>query len=242
MDHDDLIPPNALQNLLTTAEKFNTDMVRGRMRMIADNFAINELSGQTKQIKARLFENPISDFYRYARGKNKTWCYIWQCLFRKSAISHVKFVESLRAGREDNLFMYEVIAAIKSYVQIDSVVAFHRHSKSSIMLSGYKPVQIRMFDIAIPYVYAKYSQNIDKRLVWWVYHKESYGVYRFLVRNSIRSDQQSLIQLAREIFVKYKDTPALSEIMKCWGVRQKFFFWLFMREQYWILRFSRIFM
>lgn len=112
------------------------------------------------------------------------------------------------------------------------------------MLSGYKPVQIKMFDTAIPYVYQKYAtaQNVDKRLLWWVYHKESYGVYRFLVRNTIRSGQQDLILLAREIFLKYKNTPAFSEIRKRWGFRHKFFFWLFMNEQYKILRIARIFM
>lgn len=244
IDHDDLIPADTLRNLLAAAVKFNADMSRGRMMMIPENFELIGLPEQTGEPRSRIFENPLTNFYRHARGKNSTWCYIWQCLFRRSAIRNIRFVESLRSGREDNLFMYEVIANIKNYVQIDSVVACHRRSKSSVMLSGYKPVQIKMFDTAIPYVYQKYATDlsIDKRLLWWVYHKESYGVYRFLVRNTIRSGQQSLILLAREIFLKYKDTPAFHEIRKRWSFSHKFFFWLFMNEQYRILRISRIFM
>jgi glycosyltransferase involved in cell wall biosynthesis len=244
IDHDDLIPANALHNLFFAATNFNADMVRGRMMMIAEDFELSELPDQQVQPRAHLFKNPLTDFYRYARGKNKTWCYIWQCLFRHSAVENIRFVESLRSGREDNLFMYEAVASIRNFVQLDSVVACHRRSKSSVMLRGYKPVQIKMFDTAIPYVYQKYGavQNIDKRLLWWVYHKESYGVYRFLIRNTIRSNQQNLILLAREILLKYKNTPALTEIKKRWGFRQKLFFWFFMNEHYKFLRIFRIFM
>lgn len=245
IDHDDLIPPDALQHLLTAAEKFNADMSRGRMMMIADDFVLSELPKQHEQSKkTHFFSNPVTDYYRHARGRYKTWCYIWQCLFRHTAIKNIRFVEALRSGREDNLFTYEVIAKIKNFVQIESIVACHRHSKSSIMLSGYKPVQIKMFDTAIPYVYRKYALDptIDKRLLWWVYHKESYGAYRFLIRNTIRSNQQNLILLAREILLKYENTPEFAEIKKRWSVRQKMFFRLFINEHYQLLRFFRIFM
>jgi glycosyltransferase involved in cell wall biosynthesis len=245
IDHDDLIPSDTLQNLLFAAEKFNADMSRGRMMMIADNFALIDLSTSHEQLhSARFFDNPLTDFYRHVRGRYKTWCYIWQCLFRHSAVRSIRFVESLRSGREDNLFMYEAVANISNFVQIDNVVAFHRHSKSSIMLSGYKPVQIEMFNTAIPYIYQKYAtaKNIDKRLLRWVYNKESYAVYRFLVRNTIRSDQKNLILLAREILLKYENTPEFREIKKRWSFRQEVFFRLFMGEQYKVLRVFRIIM
>lgn len=238
LDHDDLILADTLHNLLSAAEKFNADMSRGRMMIIPDNYALSDLPEQKAPTRSHFFENPLTDFYRHTRRKYKTWTYIWQCLFRHSAVRNIRFVESLRSGREDNLFMYEVVANIKNFVQIDSVVACHRRSKSSVMLSGYKPVQIKMFDTAIPYIYQKYAveKNIDKRLLWWVYHKESYGVYRFLVRNTIRSKQQNLILLAREIFLKYQNAPEFIEIKKRWSIRQKIFFRLFMNEQYKILR------
>jgi glycosyltransferase involved in cell wall biosynthesis len=241
IDHDDLMLVDTLHKLLNAAESFNADMSRGRMMLIPENFSLTNLPNLKAPAYSRLFENPLTDFYRHARRKYKTWCYIWQCLFRRSAIGDIRFLESLRSGREDNLFMYEVVASIKNYVQIDSIVACHRNSGSSVMLGGYRPVQIHMFDIAIPHVYHKYAaaKNIDKRLLWWVYHKESYGVYRFLIRNTIRSNQQDLMLLAREIFLKYENTPELNEIKKRWSLRQIIFFRLFMNEQYKLLRFVR---
>jgi glycosyltransferase involved in cell wall biosynthesis len=244
VDHDDIIFASTLSNLLYAAEKYNADMSRGRMIMIPENFELTNLPEQQEPAHARFFEDPLTDFYRHARRKYKTWCYIWQCLFRNSVIRNIRFVESLRSGREDNLFMYEVVANIQNFVQLDNVVACHRHSNSSVMLGGYRLVQIKMFDIAIPYIYHKYAsaKNIDKRLLWWVYHKESYGVYRFLIRNTIRSNQRNFILLAREIFLKYKNTPEFSEIKKRWSLRQNIFFILFMNEQYKLLRFFRILM
>lgn len=244
LDHDDLILEDTLTNLLTAAEEFNADMSRGRMMMIPENFALIDLPKHHGKPQSQLYENPLTDFYRYTRRKYKTWCYIWQCLFRHSALENIRFLDSLRSGREDNLFMYETVAKIKNFVQIDSVVACHRRSKSSVMLSGYKPVQIKMFDTAIPYIYQKFvnAKNIDKRLLRWVYNKESYAVYRFLVRSTIRSNQQNLIHLAREIFLKFEKTPELNEIKNRWSFRQKIFFRLFMNEQYKLLRILRILM
>lgn len=244
VDHDDLILADTLLNLVNAAENFDADMARGRMMMIPEHFSLNDLPLQQAPTQSYLFKDPLTDFYRNARRKYKTWCYIWQCLFRRSAISNLRFLDSLRSGREDNLFMYEVVANIRNYVQIDSVVACHRRSSSSVMLGGYRPVQIQMFDIAIPYIYQKYAtdQNVDKRLLWWVYHKESYGVYRFLIRNTIRSNQQNLMLLAREIFLKYDNTPELNEIKKRWSLRQTIFFWLFMNQHFRLLRFVRALM
>ncbi|MDD3568476.1 MAG: glycosyltransferase family 2 protein [Bacteroidales bacterium] len=244
VDHDDLILADTLQNLLNAAENHNADMSRGRMMMIQENFALSDLPIQHAASQSQLYQNPLTDFYRHARGRYKTWCYIWQCLYRRSAIHNIRFLESLRSGREDNLFMYEVVANIKNYVQIDSVVACHRHSSSSVMLGGYRPVQIQMFDIAIPHIYQKYATapNIDKRLLWWVYHKESYGVYRFLIRNSIRANKQELILYAREILLKYANTPEFNEIKKRWSIRQIIFYRLFMNQHFRLLLFLRVFM
>jgi glycosyltransferase involved in cell wall biosynthesis len=244
VDHDDLILADTLLKLLNTAEQFNADMSRGRMVVVEENFAINDFPKQQEVFKSHFFDNPLTDFYKNARGKYKTWCYIWQCLYRRSAINNIRFLESLRSGREDNLFMYEVIARIKNYVQIDRVVACHRRSNSSVMLGGYRQVHIEMFDTTIPYIYQKYAlaTSIDKRLLRWVYNKESYGVYRFLIRNSIRSNQANLITYAQEILLKYKNSPEFNEILKHWSFRQVIFYKLFINKKDNLLRFIRFLM
>ena len=235
MDHDDLIPDYTLQNLWEAAQKFDADMARGRMMMIADDFTLEQLPKDVEQKKRQVFfQNPLSDFYRHIRGKNKTWCYVWQCLFRRSAIKNARFLEDLRAGGEDNLFMFDVISKINNFVQINDIVTCHRFSKTSITLNGFNPSLIKMFETIVPFIYIKYAldKNIDKRLLWWVYRKESYAVYRFLIRDTIRTGSAEHRILSREILLKLQGTAGLNEIVKRWNCRQKIFYRLFMREKY----------
>jgi len=237
MDHDDLIPNYTLKKLLNTAINHNADMARGRMMMIAEDFKLEQLPLEIENKKQKYFDNPLTDFYRHIRGKNKTWCYIWQCLFKRSAIADIRFIETLRAGGEDNLFMFEAISSIKSFVQINDIVACHRFSKISVTLNGFNMFLVNMFETIIPYIYTKYAldKNVDKRLLWWVYRKESYAVYRILVRNTIRIDDIKYQRKSRELFLKFIGTPELKEVMKNWSFRQKIFFRLFMNERFTLL-------
>ena len=238
MDHDDLIPKNTLKNLHDAAVKYNADMSRGRMMMIRENFALNELHNGNSIGKFRYFDNPLTDFYKHIRGKYKSWVYIWQCLFKKSAIQNIRFVESLRSGGEDNLFMFEVISKINDFVQIDDIVACHRRSKTSITLNGFKSLLIDNYDIIVPYVYDEYATDsqVDKRLLWWVYRKVSYGTYRILIRDTIRSKNVDFYEHSRRQFLKFKGKPEFDKIYKRWSCRQKFFYSLFMSRKYKLLQ------
>jgi glycosyltransferase involved in cell wall biosynthesis len=244
MDHDDLIPVYTLKKLLEVAQKNDADMSRGRMMMIAEDFKLNNLPLSKDPEKQKYFDDPLTDFYKHIRGKYKSWCYIWQCLFKRAAIQDLRFVESLRAGGEDNLFMFEAVNKIKNFVQIEDIVACHRFSKISITLNGFNMYLINMFDTIIPYIYTKYAmdKSVDKRLLWWVYRKESYAVYRILVRNTIRINDIKYQSKSRDLFLKFVGTPELKEVMKRWTFRQKIFFHLFMNEQYSVLRKLKIFM
>ncbi len=245
MDHDDLIPVYTLQKLYEAVIRYNADMSRGRMMMIAENFSLSQLPvADAIGTKQRCFENPVTDFYKYIRRKYKLWCYVWQCLFKRSVVKDVRFVEALRAGGEDNLFMFEIVGKIKNFVQIDDIVACHRYSHNSVTLNGLNISLINMFEIKIPYIYNKYAtdRTMDKRLIWWIYHKESYAAYRFLIRKTIREDDPKFVKKSREILLKFRDTAELNEIMKRWNLKQRIFFNLFMKEKYAILKALNIFM
>lgn len=244
MDHDDLIPQYTLKKLLEVAKKNNADLARGRMMMIAEDFKLEDMPQDNKLEKQKYFDNPVTDFYKHVRRKYKSWCYIWQCLFKRSAIKDVRFIETLRAGGEDNLFMFEAVSKIKNFVQIEDIIACHRFSKISITLNGFNMYLINMFETIIPYIYTKYAldKSVDKRLLWWVYRKESYAVYRILVRNTIRINDIKYQRKSRELLLKFVGTPELKEIMKRWTLRQKVFFHLFMNERYTVLSKLKIFM
>jgi len=239
MDHDDLIPAYTLKRLYDVAVEYNADMSRGRMMMIAEDFRLEELPEYKDDSKVFYYNNPLTHYYKHIRGKNKRWYYIWMCLFKKSAIKDVKFVEELRSGGEDFLFTFDTVANSKSFVQITDVVACHRRSKISVTQNGYKPkLFFEISQVVIPYIYEKYAlnNNIDKRLVWWVYHKESYAVYRFLIRNVLKQTDIQVYKQATEILLHLADTPAFNEVKKWWSFRQKIFYRLFISRKYNIAR------
>ena len=236
IDHDDLIPNYTLKKLFDAAQKFNADLTRGRMMMIAENYTLEQLPEENKQnTKQYFYQNPLTDYYKHVRRKNKQWYFIWQCLFKKSALNDVRFFEKLRSGGEDNLFMFDVVSKIKNFVQIKDIVACHRRSKISFTLNSNRPqLLINISEIVIPYIYQKYAldKNIDKRLLWWIYHKEAYAVYRFLLRDIIRKGNIEHQKQAREVLLKFNGTPEFAEIIKRWTFRQKIFFRLIIREKY----------
>jgi glycosyltransferase involved in cell wall biosynthesis len=246
MDHDDLMPAHTLKKLLEAAQKFNADMARGRMMMIAEDFKLEQLPKENIQNRKQYFyDNPLTDYYRQIRGKNKKWYYIWMCLFKRSVLEDIKFLETLRAGGEDFLFTFDVIAKINNFVQITDIVACHRYSKISVTLNGYKPqLFFNISEIIIPYIYQKYAldKNIDKRLLWWVYRKESYAIYRFLIRNPIRFYDEVHLNKARKILLKLEGSIEFEEILKRLNFRQRAFYRLFLKGKFETIKKLEIFM
>ena len=246
MDHDDLTPKFTLKNLLEAAEKHNADMARGRLMMISEDFKLEQLPEDNQQNnKQFIYKDPLTDYYRHIRYKNKKWYYVWMCLFKRSVLKDIRFHEKLRAGGEDFLFTFDVVGKIKSFVQVTDIVACHRYSKISVTLNGYNPTLFfNISEIVIPHIYQKYAldNNIDKRLLWWVYRKEAYAAYRFLVRNPIRKTDTEHLKQAREVILKLNGTPEFNEILKRWNFRQKIFFKLFINEKYHLIKTIEIFM
>lgn len=235
MDHDDLTPAYTLNKLYSTAKKQNADLVRGRMMMIAEDFKLEQLPVEMPSSTATYYSNPLTDYYRHIRGKNKKWYYIWMCLFKTSTLKDIRFVEELRSGGEDFLFTFDVVGKINSFVQIPDVVACHRYSKISVTLNGYNPsLFFEITKIVVPYIYTKYAldANIDKRLLNWVYKKEAYAVYRFLIRNIIRLNKTDYQDEATKILNTMIGTPAFEEIIKYWNFRQRIFFRLMINQDY----------
>lgn len=245
MDHDDLTPAYTLNKLYSTAKKQNADLVRGRMMMIAEDFKLEQLPVEMPSSTATYYSNPLTDYYRHIRGKNKKWYYIWMCLFKTSTLKNVRFVDELRSGGEDFLFTFDVLANVQNFVQVSDIVACHRYSKISVTLNGYNPnLFFDISKIVVPYIYEKYAldKQIDKRLLKWVYRKESYAVYRFLIRNIIRLNKSDYQVQATRILKSMVGTPAFEEVVRYWNFRQRIFFRLMLNEKYSMATKFKIFM
>jgi hypothetical protein len=215
------------------------------MKMIAEDYKLEKLPKDENNSKEYFYTNPLTDYYRHMRRKNKNWYYIWMCLFKRSVLKDIRFHEELRSGGEDNLFTFDVVANIKNFVQISDVVACHRYSKISVTLNNYNPeLFINISKIIIPHIYQKYAldQNVDNRLLWWVYRKQSYAVYRFLIRNIIRINDKEAQNQSNKLIRELENSPEFKEIVKRWKFRQKIFYHLFKNEKYDIARKFKTFM
>ena len=248
IDHDDLIPDYALQKLFDAAKKFNADLTRGKFMMIAENFMLQQLpKDNVTDSKSKFYTNPLTDYYRKVRGKYKQWYYVWQCLYKRAVIEDVRYVEELRSGGEDFLFTFDAVAKIQNFVQLEDIIACHRNSKISVTQNGYKPeLFFNISEIVVPYIYQKYAldPNIDKRLLQWVYRKEAYAVYRFLMRNLFRKkniDKKYLTQ-ASKILEKMDKTPEFNEVLKHLDFRQKCFLRLFISQKYGTIQKLKLFL
>jgi hypothetical protein len=166
------------------------------------------------------------------------------CLFKRDAIKDIFFVDELQAGGEDNIFMFDVISKIKNFVQIDGITACHRFSKTSAMLNGYNPRMIKMFEVIVPYIYKRYAivKITDKRILRWISRKESYAVYRMLIRDTIRVYDQKYLNMARDTLLKLNGTAEFREITRRWNFLQKTYFRLFIDGNFGLLRKIKLFM
>jgi hypothetical protein len=152
------------------------------------------------------------------------------CLFRKEAINQIRFVNELKSGGEDNLFMFEAIGTIKNFVQLDQITIYHQKSTVSITQNRFNPLLVLRFLLVIPYIYKKYASDpdVDKRQLKWVYKKTSRTAYRVLVLSTIRKNQH--IQMARDILLQLQGTLAMAEISRYWSPRQRMFAHLFIKN------------
>jgi len=212
LDQDDLLSPGALEHFMELADKYNADMVRVRCTKIPENFEVN---GAAKFFKSKpkvefYAENPHLAFIQNDRKKRRhdTWCWVWLCMFRASAVKGIRFPKELRNGGEDNIFMLYAIDRIKNYVQSDAIKYLHRRSAISTTNSRNKAIPLSLIDrfsYGMPLL-AAYSKQC-RRHEWcdYVYRKETRRMYKVLVRDAVRKNQH--IERARKVLGGIVDTP-----------------------------------
>ncbi|MCL1786066.1 MAG: glycosyltransferase family 2 protein, partial [Alphaproteobacteria bacterium] len=231
LDQDDMLTPGALEHFVEMADKFNADLVRVRCTKIPDKFDLAS-AGKFFCPNPRVEfypENPHIAFMRNDRKKLKynTWCWVWLCMFRASAIKGIRFPKELRNGGEDNIFMLEAIDKIRNMVQSDAIKYLHRRSAISTTLNK-KVVSISLiyrFIHGMPLLaaFAKVCRNND----WceYIYKKETVRMYKVLVRDTVRKNQH--IQTAREVLGGIVDTPVFKP--EYLNIKHRAYLWLFMK-------------
>jgi len=231
LDQDDMLTPGALEHFMELAEMYSADMVRVRCTLVPDKFEVSSAGKFFKPNPKIEFyaENPHLGFMRNDRKKKRhnTWCWVWLCMFRASAIKGIRFPNELRNGGEDNMFMLEAMDRVKNYVQSDAIKYLHRRSTTSTTLNK-KVMSISLIDRffhGIPLL-AAYSKKC-RRHDWcdYIYKKETNRMYKTLVRDVVRKNQH--IERSREILGSIVDTPVFRP--EYLNFKYRAYLWLFMR-------------
>ncbi|MCL2737802.1 MAG: glycosyltransferase family 2 protein [Alphaproteobacteria bacterium] len=211
LDHDDLLTPGALEHFMRLADAYNADMVRVRCTKIPEKFQLAS-AGKFFNPRPRVefyAENPHIAFIKNDRKqrRNDTWCWVWLCMFRATAIKGIRFPKDLRAGGEDNVFMLEAIDRVRNYVQSNAIKYLHRRSAISTTLNKkVMPISlVERFIYGMP-ILAAFSRKC-RRSEWceYIYRKETRRMYKTLVRNVVRKNQH--IERSREVLGQIIDTP-----------------------------------
>ncbi|MBR3747433.1 MAG: glycosyltransferase family 2 protein [Selenomonadaceae bacterium] len=146
LDNDDAITPTALEELYTTAKKFDADVVAcEKYFTVPDelwnkNFLTQILAENQKNISAHeaiLISEDISERLAQCMSGKNLWP-LWAKLIRRDALTenHIQLVDSVI---QDLLATLCLLLTVKKYVCVSNVVNFYRVRKSSLYHQKYTP-------------------------------------------------------------------------------------------------------
>ena len=130
IDPDDEAPPNALHALVTAAEKYNSDIIRGAFvhnQMMAGQTAkpIRKglPEGSPPKVDLNLHQNP--DLLRSTEGH-------WSCLYRSAFAKRVPYPEDLKMG-QDSIFLTHAYLKARGITLIPDIVYLYNANPNSAM-------------------------------------------------------------------------------------------------------------
>ena len=124
VDPDDLLPPNALQNLYEAACRYQADIVKGNNTIFNEKGAY-PASYNVNKIKIYEGDAILSVFLEHKETRGHPW----GKLFRKSSCADVVYPPGV-AMAEDTLYCAEVFSRAKKMVLINETVYHYRLRKT----------------------------------------------------------------------------------------------------------------
>jgi len=187
VDSDDLLPPDALQNLYNAAITYQADIVKGNNITFNDHSA-NAAGYDVKEIKIYIDDVILSMFLEHKETRGHTW----GKLFLRSAFASIINTPGVVMA-EDTLYCAEVFSLAKKLVLINKTVYHYRLRKTGA--TG------RKFQTGA--------------YLWWLYSIENCG--RFITTEHQQScykelQIRTLLQLVRE--ARSLDDNQLADVIK----------------------------
>ncbi len=154
MDADDELPPGALEALLRGRERSGADLVLGDYRWF---FYDGRGTVATWRDRERLvsgadaLEDIFVDFLGNIKNMRNFYT-VWGKLYRRDLLNerNIRFDETLAAA-EDNLFVFQYLAACRSILYIKDVVYIYYHRDNSF--ASARLYQNHTFDFKKPYAF-----------------------------------------------------------------------------------------
>lgn len=117
VDSDDIIHQDFVKVLISTIEKCNCEMAVCNLKNIYGFNDYREECTEGSIGKIEILEG--ADIYKNTKG------YIWNRIYRKTAIGNTRFNEQFYFG-EDGLFLEDIITKIGKCAYVDKVLYFYR--------------------------------------------------------------------------------------------------------------------
>jgi glycosyltransferase involved in cell wall biosynthesis len=194
VDPDDLVPPNAFQDLYNAAVAHKADVVKGNFTIFNENKTWNA-SYNTKTEQVYRGDEILSVFYEHKKIRG----HICGKLFRMSSFSGIKSVPGVTMC-QDALYCAEVFHHAEKLVLINTTVYHYRSRKYGC--TG------RKFE--------------TKAYTWWLYSIEKCGCYAKTKSHAIKHKQlqiRTLLLLAKE--ARRLHAELLPEVLDEIAARQK---------------------
>ncbi|MDR1338403.1 MAG: glycosyltransferase [Rickettsiales bacterium] len=140
LDSDDCYTPIAMEILLKNAKLTNADLAGGRALVTHNDFRpiikqkkFDAILKNTKPFFMTATDSPAGEYFAMQNNglpEGFKFIWIWRQLFRRDLLSNIFFPEDLFPG-EDILFMLQVMRDVKKIVLVNTLVTYHRLSKTS---------------------------------------------------------------------------------------------------------------
>lgn len=194
VDPDDLLPPNALQNLYDAAITYQADIVKGNNTIFNEN---ETYSASYNVNKIKIYEGDaiLSMFLEHKETRGHPW----GKLFRKSACADVTYTPGT-AMAEDTIYCAEIFSRATKMVLIDKTVYHYRLRKTGA--TG------RKFQTGA--------------YLWWLYSIENCGRFISTERQKTCHKElqiRTLLQLVRE--ARSLNNTQLADVIKEIRARQQ---------------------
>lgn len=227
LDSDDCLPTNAMESLISTAERYNADLVGGGTVVITENSRFKPVPyTRNTEIIFKSNDNEVAnDLCKFiCLPEEYKWLWIWRHLFKREMIADKRFIEEIWYG-DDVCWMLDIMHESKKFVVISAPVCYHRLSVNSVSQQKFNPEMFIWFPTAMQYIHDNLLDKYSKQFWKILYKGLMKHFFEYSVKKTMENPQYK--QMAANEIKKVYGTPAFPK--KYLSIFQRILLWLFIK-------------